>query len=292
MMDDVTYWHDQIHKVMPDLEIKGFEFHQEGLVNDVLIVNQQWVMRFTKTDWGEELMDLEHRLLQFLQTHLTLPVPRSEKKARNVLVYPHLKGETFMRETWIRADEARQQFLADQLGQFLRELHEAPIDQLDWEVPLTFAPVTRNTWVDIHERLLEKVHPLLLPHQIDWMEDLFTPALSTPNFFEFNPVLIHGDLTSYHILYSPEKESINAVIDFGTAGMGDPATDLGSLINSYGESLVARMAGVYPEYQDLLARARFYAKAIELQWVLTGVESGEVYWFTSHLGGARDIGCH
>ena len=40
MMDDVTYWHDQIHKVMPDLEIKGFEFHQEGLVNDVLIVNQ------------------------------------------------------------------------------------------------------------------------------------------------------------------------------------------------------------------------------------------------------------
>ena len=26
-----------------------------------------------------------------------------------------------------------------------------------------------------------------------------------------------------------------------------------------------------------------------LQWILLGIESGETFWFTAHLGGARDI---
>ena len=35
--------------------------------------------------------------------------------------------------------------------------------------------------------------------------------------------------------------------------------------------------------------ARFYARGIELKWVLLGLETGEMFWFTAHLGGARDI---
>jgi hypothetical protein len=49
------------------------------------------------------------------------------------------------------------------------------------------------------------------------------------------------------------------------------------------------MVNAYPEMKELLPRARFYAQAIELQWALLGVESGEYYWFTAHIGGARDI---
>ena len=71
------------------------------------------------------------------------------------------------------------------------------------------------------------------------------------------------------------------MIDFGLAGLGDPATDLASLINSYGESLVGKMINVYPEMEDLLPRARFYAQAIELQWALLGIESGDYYMIIS-----------
>jgi aminoglycoside 2''-phosphotransferase len=137
---------------------------------------------------------------------------------------------------------------------------------------------------------VQKVYPLLLPHQIEWVERLFEPALNLPEFFDFEPALIHGDLAPYHILFSPKKLCLNAVIDFGVAGMGDPATDIGSLINSYGESLIQKIESDYAELPKFLPRARFYAQAIELQWVLLGVESGEQYWFTAHLGGARDIG--
>jgi len=289
MTDLDAYWHEQIHQVMPDIAINHYQLHQEGLVNDVLIVNDEWVFRFTKTEWGKELMNLEDRLMQFLQTNVTLSIPSPVKRGDGVLVYPHLKGETFLRTMWKNGDAALQQMLADQLGQFLFELHSAPTSELDWDLPLTLAPVTRDTWLDIYERIVDKVYPLLLPHQMEWVAQLFEPALILPDFFDFESMIIHGDLAPYHILYDSDKACLGAVIDFGIAGLGDPATDIGSLINYYGENLVVRLGNTYPNLDALMNRARFYTQAIELQWILLGVESGEKYWFTAHLGGARDL---
>ncbi|MFN2304361.1 MAG: phosphotransferase family protein [Anaerolineales bacterium] len=290
MTDQEPYWHAEVHRIMPDLEIKTMDVHHEGLVNDILIVNKEWVFRFTKTNYGRELLDQEYQLLQFLQPKLRLSVPFPVIHGNGFMVYHHLEGLAFRREIWQQCDIKKQKFIGSQLGQFLHELHDAPVRDLEWEIPLTLAPVTKETWFDIYENIVQKVYPLLLPHQIDWVEELFEPALTLSDFFDFKPVLVHGDLAPYHILYSPEEIRLTAVIDFGVAGMGDPATDLGSLINSYGESLIQKIGVEYDEYSALVPRARFYAQAIELQWVLLGVESGEQYWFTAHLGGARDIG--
>lgn len=289
MPDQDAYWYEQIHRIMPDLEIIEYELHQEGLVNDVLIVNNEWVIRFTKTEWGKEIMENEDRLMTFLQSRLSLPVPKPVKRGEGVIAYRHLVGEHFSREAWLKAGEAGQQALADKLGTFLHELHHIDPEGFDWDVPHSYAPVTRETWLEIHDRVVDQVYPLLLPHQIDWVEGLFFPAFSEPDFFEFTPVLVHADLAPYHILCDPEGECLTAVIDFGVAGLGDPATDVGSLLNYYGESLVAKIQNTYPDLQKLIHRARFYAQAVELQWVLLGLETGEHYWFTSHLGGARDI---
>jgi aminoglycoside 2''-phosphotransferase len=290
MTDLTTSLRERVSDILPDIEIKTIQIHQEGLVNDVVIVNDTWVVRFTRTEFARELMDIEYQLLDLLQSQLSLSIPRPEKIDPDVLIYPHLKGRDFTREIWGNSTEDEQRSLAEQLGNFLQELHTISTEDLTWDLPHTLAPVSHDTWVDIHERLIERVQPLLLPHQIDWMDALFEGPLSSAGFFDFDPVLIHGELTPYHILYSPEERRLNAVIDFGTAGLGDPAIDLGNLISNYGESLVEKIGNTYPNYPVLLDRARFYAQASELQWVLLGVESGEDYWFTAHLGGARDIG--
>jgi hypothetical protein len=52
---------------------------------------------------------------------------------------------------------------------------------------------------------------------------------------------------------------------------------------------VSKIEQAYPELGSYLPRARFYAQAIELEWVLLGLETGESFWFTAHLGGPRDI---
>jgi aminoglycoside 2''-phosphotransferase len=290
MTGQTAYLQEKIREILPDVEIRKIEFHQEGLVNDVVIVNDAWVIRFTKPKFARELMDVEYQLLTWLEPQLSLSIPKPKRIGQDVLVYQHIKGRDFTREIWAAASANEQQALAEQLGCFLHDLHGMQTEEIDWEIPHTLAPVTRDTWADIYERLLEKVQPLLLPYQLDWMEGLFELPLNTTGFFDFEPAMIHGDLVPYHILFSPEERKLSGVIDFGTAGLGDPATDLGSLINAYGETLVGAIAKSYPNYQDHLSRARFYAQAIELQWVLLGVESGEDYWFTAHLGGARDIG--
>jgi aminoglycoside 2''-phosphotransferase len=284
-----SYWHQQIHAVMPDLEIRSLELHREGLVNDILIVNDRWVFRFTKTEWGKEQMALEGLLMDFLESRLSLPIPSPEITLDGVIVYQLIKGQEFTREVWQSADQSDQQNYAHQLGQFLSELHNIKQDSLDWEVPPTLAPVSFETWQEIYERVIEKVYPHLLSFQIDWVDSLFSRALNTPQFFDFEPVLIHGDLAPYHILYTPEEKRIKGVIDFGVAGMGDPATDLGSLLNYFGESLVSKLENSYSHLFEFLPRARFFAQAIELQWVLMGIESGDYYWFTAHIGGARDF---
>lgn len=289
MVESESYWHQQVHQVMPDLEIKSLKLHREGLVNDVVIINDQWVIRFTKTEWGKEQMAIEAFLMRELQSRLTLSIPSPEMLQDGVLVYPLLRGKEFRREIWQGSDQAGQQRYADQIGQFLNELHGTDAGTMNLELPPTLAPITKETWEEIFERVVEIVYPHLLPHQIDWVDALFADAFNTPHFFDFQPALVHGDLAPYHILYSPEERRIKAVIDFGVAGMGDPATDLGSLINYYGESLVSKIKNTHPAMEKLLPRARFYAHAIELQWALLGVESGEYYWFTAHIGGARDI---
>jgi hypothetical protein len=62
------------------------------------------------------------------------------------------------------------------------------------------------------------------------------------------------------------------------------------LAQSLGESFLADLAPIYPLPRPLLKRTRFYAQALELEWVLNGLETGETFWFTAHLGGARDLG--
>ena len=90
-------------------------------------------------------------------------------------------------------------------------------------------------------------------------------------------------------MFDRQTHRIAGVIDFGVAGVGDPATDLGNLLQVYGETFVSRLSVRYPETRQWMGRARFYAQAIELQWALSGITSGDTLWFLAHIGGARDI---
>ncbi|HEY0079616.1 MAG TPA: hypothetical protein VGB73_13465 [Pyrinomonadaceae bacterium] len=50
-----------------------------------------------------------------------------------------------------------------------------------------------------------------------------------------------------------------------------------------------RFYETYPEAESYLKRARFYAGAQEVRWLLTGIERNELRWFAVHVGGAKDM---
>jgi len=288
MTIDEKILRQRFRAMMPELEIEQFVRNQEGLTNEVVIVNNQFVFRFAKTKDYTKILRAEIKILDLVRPRINVAVPTPIYHDRDCMIYPFLTGEPLKREIVLGLDDSMQLSMAAQLGEFLYGLHNTPITGIDW-IPSTLAPVTREKWMDIHQRVETKIYPLLLEHQIEWAENLFETALGHDPFFDYEPALIHGDLASYHILFDPQERAITGVIDFGVSGIGDPALDLGNLINTYGESFVAQMKTSYPALEAHLPRARFYAQSIELQWVLQGLETGETFWFTAHLGGARDI---
>jgi aminoglycoside 2''-phosphotransferase len=274
--------------IMPDLEIEQFEV-DGGLFNEVAIVNRQFVCRFARDENAAAILQREMRLLDLIRPHLDVRIPDSIHHGPDYMVYPFLEGVNLTRKLVLASSLGEQAALAGQIGAFLYRLHSIDVSHADWEIPATLAPSERQNWVEIQARLKQSVYPLLMKSQIDWVDDLLEVALQDASFFQYARGLIHGDLAPYHILYDVRERKINAVIDFGVAGMGDPATDIAGLINFYGETFVLKIQPAYPGLEELLPRARFYAQAIELQWVLLGLENEDLSWFTAHLGGARDI---
>lgn len=79
------------------------------------------------------------------------------------------------------------------------------------------------------------------------------------------------------------------MIDFGTGGLGDPATDLACLLSNYGETLTRLIVPSYPRLDALLLRARFWYSTLELQWALAALTQGNKGLMVAHIGAARDI---
>lgn len=289
MPDSIDQLHQRVRSLMPDLAIETFERNTEGLINDVVIVNRKLVFRFARTEEYARLLEVEQKILDLIRPRLAVRVPEPVLPGPVCMVYPLLDGQPLSNRTLLAFDENARRRLAEGVGTFLRQLHAAPAAAAGWEVPPTRAYVTRPDYLNLVQKVKQKIYPLFQNYQVEWAEDLFDRPLNDPQFFDYVPALIHGDLASYHILFDPVGPKVTAVIDFGMAGLGDPASDFGNLISIYGESFVQKMGVAYPGLEELLPRARFYAQTLELEWVLRGLESGETFWFTAHLGGARDI---
>jgi aminoglycoside 2''-phosphotransferase len=279
----------RIHALMPDLAIEQVERNEEGLINDVLIINQQLVFRFAKNENSVRILESEIKILDLIRPNIGLSVPTPVYRSSDCIVYPLLPGQPLTLKRVSALDEKTQATIAEQVGAFLYRLHTTNISKVDWELPVTRAPVKRENWLDLQARARAKIVPLLQGYQVEWFEDLFAGVLENSSAATYTPALIHGDLASYHFLFDEQAGKLSGVIDFGMAGLGDPASDIGGLINIYGESFVKKMRTVYPTLDDYLPRARFYAQLLELQWTLLGLETGETFWFTAHLGSARDI---
>lgn len=284
MENAVEQYLPRIRALCPTLSIETIAFNGEGLVNDVVIINGTTAFRFAKREAGKAVLAKEICILDLIRPHLAVAVPQPFYTDCDLMAYPLLPGASLTRPTWAALDQSAQQRVIDQLATFLRTLHQFPHAAT---LPATDAPHRYEDWVGIRQRVATKMYPLLLKHQVAWVEHLFATFMDDPSNFAYPPALIHGDLACYHLLVDAGTGCLSGVIDFGVAGLGDPANDLACLLQYYGAAFVQRLYGGYPEAQQLMGRAQFYAQAIELEWVLAGLESGEPFWFTAHIGNAR-----
>lgn len=275
---------------MPELPVSTIRPGEDGLVYDVLIVNEEWVFRFARTEEGRSALEREAHVLALAGRHISsLQVPQVVRRTPACLVYRFIPGVPLSRHDLLAQDARTRTSLMEQLGTFLHELHGIPAARA---VPDGRSPGAARNTRDELERLYEDLERELLPFMMSWARtwarEHFRPVLEGTLDLAYAPSLIHGDLAPYHLCYDPGVHRLLGVIDFGEAGPGDPAVDLGSLINAYGESLLWDMQAAYPEIPVLIDRARFLAGTLELRWALAAIRSRDPAWFLCHLGYARD----
>jgi aminoglycoside 2''-phosphotransferase len=290
----LTSYIHAIHDVYPALLIETARLNQQGQFNDVLVINNEYIFRFPKTQREALKLDRETKLLQCLRSRVTLPIPDpiyqskdSAPPGRAFMGYRLLPGEPLWPETFSSLkDEGRLQHLANQLALFLRQLHCTSAEELGIELP-AFQGCAE--WREMYERFRSKLFPFMRPDACAWVTKHFEDFLSDERNCSYVPALIHGDFGPSNILYDTQTGNISGILDFGFARWGDPALDFAALSGpvSYPESFLERFSSIYPGIDALLSRSRFYAGTFALQEALYGIEDNDQKAFESGIAAYR-----
>lgn len=278
-----------IREHFPGLTIDHHELNTDGLINDVMIVNGDRVFRFPKNEWAVASLAKEARILELVRQHVDMPVPSFDYRAHDCVAYDLIPGVALRRDMILRLPGREQDQLAKTLARFLRQLHGIPLGEVRRQAIRDSDAVRQQSdWLTLYADVQSELFPLMMQHTRAWVRQHFAPIVQDENWMRHQPALIHADLGPYHALYDADVGRINGVIDFGTAGVGDPAADFACLLYHYGEGFLRRMGQFYPEIEPAVDRARFWAGTLEVQWALAGVRSRDLSWLAAHIGSARD----
>lgn len=231
----------------------------EGWDFKVLVLEEEWVVRWPRHRLAVAEIEKEVDLLPALAPLLPVKVPRFEYVSSEpwLVAYRLIRGEPLVDED------------SDGVRAFLEALHAIAIDA----VPAP-RPDWLPTYVDQRERFRRVVLPLL-----DRDERAVGEALlqEIETLTGFEPALTHSDLGPSHLLV--DDGLLAGVIDWGDARFGDPAIDYAWLLN-----------GPFPHWEvddDVRRRARIYHRLGPWFEVHYGAISGRPDWVRSGLAGVR-----
>ena len=292
MPDPITeQYAERIKEFFPDVDLRSCELNTAGLVNDVVLAEGTRVFRFPKNDsWARKWLEHEIRVLNLLAVELDVRVPEFDVVQDDFVSYRMIPGEPLCREDLLKLESHHQERLAEQVALFLRQLHGVSQETLSANgISKSRVNRSRETWLKLLADVRQELFPKMMQHSKDWVDRHFEPVEADPTFFDYSPCLVSGDIPPYHILWNRSEMRLEGVIDFGTAGVGDPACDFACIIYNYGESFLRMMEKYNAEIGDSIDRARFWSGTLELQWALIGIRKNNPMWHTVHIGAAKDF---
>ena len=224
----------------------------QGVDNDVVIVDDRWVVRVAATEAARGYLVNELAVLAALPGDLRVPRPLGTHT--HGVVYELLVGHPLDRATWTSLGADRQTVVALQLSLLLASLHAVDCAALSNPLP----PLTANWVRGSIERCMATTPRRALSFPVEALHARFEAAwsLAPPPPL----TVVHQDLKPVHLLV--DENEVVSVIDFGAVGIGEPALDLGVLVHHLGDDLLVAM-GI--EHTPAAARARCWADLYELR---------------------------
>jgi aminoglycoside 2''-phosphotransferase len=249
-------------------------------------VADRYILRFAKGDAehdASEALAVEMALLPTLTEVIDVQIPRPIRlgqdpaTGRSVLVHEAVLGTPLLPVVWEDLSPAQRRAVAADVGRFVLQLQAVSIESTSVALPETrFHGV--NDQPEAIERFVFNRMPASDVEVCRTLAREFEPC--PPDRW----VLVHGDLYDHHLLLA-EDASLAGVIDFGDLARGDPACDLGTLMDDFGIEFVSDLLRGFPPQvvQERLERARFYCVWEALAWAAEELEAGPVEGMADHL---------
>ncbi len=252
----------------PQKDISNIEFNfTDGKHADIIILNQKEVFKFSKYDWSAGFIENEVKIINLIERNLSISLPKAESLEKGIARFSYIKGKPLYRNILLQLGGRIQDMIAEQLGTFLKQLHFISLKGEELrDLPECQNAMTRDDWLVKCEEIERKVFPFCDSYSKDYFRQILRPLQEDKNFMDYHPCLIHGDLMPYHLIYNSSSTKISGVIDFGSSGIGDPAYDVGTVLDNLGEAFVKRMSKYYRNIAYFIDRARFYAYIDNLLW--------------------------
>ena len=279
-----------IQQVCPDLPTRVTAFDADRENNDVIFVDDEFIFRFPKHNRGVAQLEKETRILTAIQGQVTAvwtpnPICLSFEPeiGQAFMGYRMIHGDTATSDDFVSVTEATQRPFATQLATFLKQLHSVPLTDIGIELPLVD---TILEWTDMYSRIRASLFHHMRPDAQEWTAQHFETFLNDQSNFDYEPALRHGDIGPDNIIVDKASRAIKGVVDFGSAGLGDPAVDVAWIHyrSGVGETFLNAFSEVYPEIKGGLKRARFYAGTFALQQALFGIENDNAGAFRDGIG--------
>ncbi len=263
-----------------DFEIETWSVLGVGQNSIAILANDEWVFRVPLHSGAADSFAAEVVVLRAVQGRLPVLTPDPEIVVQipgvewPVMAYRTIAGQPLEREQIDSLDTVAVNRLGRDLGRFMNTLHGTPVSQFNRSAVPDYD--NQQQW----DRLIADARNYLKPRVVSsiWnrLNRKLGKSIAKINRFEFKSVLRHGDLGFGNFLFDRQSH-LTGVIDFGSAGFGDPAVDVAGLIATTvpGELLIEKVRPTYPDIDDLLDRALIYRETFALQHALLGAKGDD-----------------
>lgn len=273
----------------PDLKLQTVEFEGEGDFCKAYTVNGEWIFRFAWNEEGSRTLEREIRLLPELHFVVTLPIPDIRYSGHvpdtglAFVAYPRIPGLELTPERLLALDPSAQARCAQDLAQFLRELHSVGMERaMQLGVLRCGYPFCRTEGGVVQGpaqlRYRQELAKLLSYPVIDgsiaaYLRRLVEDLADGQAPGELPQAPVHGDLSPDHILYDKATGTITGVIDFSDTVVTSPLLDFTYLYHAYGQGFLTSLLEHYGavDVEATFVRVRLLHQwylAIRLLWTL------------------------
>lgn len=235
----------------PELAEKPIRKFDAGWDNDLYLIGDHLLFRFTKRAMAIPFSEREMHLLPLLADHLPIPVPKVRLSGYHqgeypYIAYPMLPGEIAAQ---LHLSEEERGALVSPLAGFLAALHQLPVSEAarPWVVPDTLGRLDiAKRMGQIREKMAaaEQIGVPLNKALLDELAERLWPA-----DVERVQCLVHGDLYTRNLLLR-DRAKLSGVIDWGDIHWGNPAKDLSFAVSFFPPTLFTQFARSYPIFQQ------------------------------------------